>query len=194
MSFVRESVVVTLATDGRPHIAPLGVIEQPPYLVLAPFRPSRTLDHLERHPFATVNYVDDVRILAGCVTGRRRDWPVVPAVRIPGFRLKAALAHSELEVVRMEADPLRPRFLAREVHFASHRPFLGFNRARHAVVEGAILISRLHLLPRAQVEAEFRRLRVLVEKTAGEAEWEAWRWLEEALAAPAMPPPPPEAP
>ncbi len=182
MSLVRESVVVTLDAAGRPHPAPLGVIERPPHLVLAPFRPSRTLDHLEARPFATVNYVDDVRIFAGCVTGRRRDWSVVPAERIPGFRLEAALAHSEVEVVAVEPDPLRPRFLAREVHFASHRPFLGLNRARHAVLEGAILISRLHLLPRGEVEAAFRRLRVLVEKTAGPAEREAWAWLEEALA------------
>ncbi len=181
MSFVRESVVVTLDAAGRPHIAPLGVIERPPHLVLAPFRPSRTLDHLEARPFATVNYVDDVRVFAGCVTGRR-DWPVVAAERIAGFRLAAALAHSEVEVVAVEPDPLRPRFLAREVHRALHRPFLGFNRARHAVLEGAILISRLHLLPRAEVEAAFRRLRVLVEKTAGAAEREAWAWLEEALA------------
>lgn len=183
MPYIRESVVVTVEADGTPHIAPLGVIERPPHLILAPFRPSRTLDNLERHPAATVNYVDDVRIIAGCVTGRRREWPVVPAERIAGFRLADALAHSELEIVGVEPDDLRPRFWGREVHRAVHRPFLGFNRARHAVIEGAILISRLHLLPRAEIEAEFRRLAVLVDKTAGEAEREAWSWLEEALAA-----------
>jgi len=183
MPYIRESVVVTTEADGSPHIAPLGVIEQPPHLILAPFRPSRTLDNLERHPAATVNYVDDVRIIAGCVTGRRREWPVVPAERIRGFRLADALAHSELEIVGVEPDELRPRFLGREVHRGLHRPFLGHNRAKHAVIEGAILISRLHLLPRAEIEAQFRRLCVLVEKTAGEAEREAWSWLEEALAA-----------
>ena len=183
MPFVRESVVVTVDADGSPHIAPLGVVERPPHLILAPFRPSRTLDNLERHPAATVNYVDDVRIFAGCVTGRRREWPVLPAERVPGFRLVDALAHAELEIVGVEPDELRPRFLGREVHRVLHRPFLGFNRAKHAVIEGAILISRLHLLPRSEIEAEFRRLAVLVDKTAGAAEREAWSWLEEALAA-----------
>ena len=50
---------------------------------------------------------------------------------------------------------------------ASHAPFQGFNRAQAAVIEGAVLVSRLHLLPRAEVEAELARLEIIVGKTAG---------------------------
>ncbi len=182
MAFVRESVVTTLDDGGHPHLAPLGVIEEPPLLTLAPFAPSRTLAHLRARPHACVSYVADVRVFAGCVTGRRRDWPVVPAVRIPGFRLACALAHEELEVVERIEDPQRPRFRCRVVHAAQHAPFRGFNRARHAVIEGAILISRLHLLPLAEIREAFARLEPLIAKTAGEAEREAWRWLVERLA------------
>ena len=182
MPFVRESIVTTLDEEGRPHHAPLGVIEEPPLLTLAPFAPSRTLAHLRARPFACGSYVEDVRVFAGCVTGRRRDWPVVPAERISGFRLACALAHEELEVVERVEDAERPRFRCRPVHAVQHAPFRGFNRARHAVIEGAILISRLHLLPRAEIREAFARLEILVAKTAGEAEREAWRWLVERLA------------
>ena len=65
MPFIRESIVTTLNTDGSAHLAPLGVIEEPPFLVLAPFHPSTTLANLRRHPFACVNYTTDVRLFAG---------------------------------------------------------------------------------------------------------------------------------
>ena len=55
--------------------------------MIAPFHPSTTLDNLRRHPFACINYTVDVRVFAGCVTQRRRDWPLVPAERVDGLRL-----------------------------------------------------------------------------------------------------------
>ncbi len=63
------------------------------------------------------------------------------------------------------------------------RPFLGFNRARHAVLEGAILVTRLHLLGSEEVGRQFRDLSVIVGKTGGPREHEAWRLLEERVAA-----------
>lgn len=181
MPFIRESIVTTVNEDGTAHIAPLGVIEEEDRLVVAPFAPSTTLANLRRHPFACVSYTVDVRIFAGCVTGRRRDWPVTPAATVPGFRLEAALAHSELEVVEVVADEVRPRFRCRERYRAMHRPFLGFNRAQAAVLEGAILVSRLRLLPWEKIEREVDYLRIAIDKTAGETEREAWGWLMDAV-------------
>lgn len=188
MPFIRESIVVTVGPEGTPHIAPLGLIERGSMLVIAPFRPSTTLANLERHPFATACYTEDVRVFAGCVTGAKRDWPVVPAERVAGFRLAACLAHEELAVAAVEPDEIRPRFLCRIVHAARHGSFLGFNRARFAVIEAAILLSRRRLLPAGEIEEGLARLRVLVDKTAGEAEREAWGWIEEAWRSPAPEP------
>lgn len=183
MPFIRESIVTTLNADGGAHIAPLGVIVEPPFLVIAPFHPSTTLENLRRHPFACVSYTTDVRIFAGCVSRRRRDWPVVAAERCRGWRLADALAHSEVEVAELVEDATRPRFRCRTIHEAAHRPFLGFNRAQAAVVEAAILVTRLHLLPHDKVERELAYLAIAVGKTAGEAELEGWNWLMEAVRA-----------
>ncbi len=183
MPFIRESVVTTLNADGSAHVAPLGVIEEPPYLVIAPFRPSTTLENLRRHPFACVNYTVDVRVFAGCVTRRRRDWPTVPALRVEGRRLAGALAHSEVEVAEVVEDEQRPRFRCREIHEAAHAPFRGINRAQAACVEAAVLVSRLHMLPPEKVAGEMAYLEIAIGKTAGEAEREAWAWLEEAVEA-----------
>jgi hypothetical protein len=175
-----ESIITTLGQDGHPHIAPMGVIWRDGHPVLAPFRPSVTLDNLVLSGAAVINHTDDVRIFAGCLTGRR-DWPVRPAEHIAGCVLVAALAHQELAVERVEGDDLRPRFHCRIVHEGAHCAFRGFNRAQAAVIEAAILVSRLHLLSRDKVEREIAYLEIAISKTAGEREREAWGWLAERI-------------
>ncbi|CAO3433436.1 DUF447 domain-containing protein [Azospirillum endophyticum] len=179
---ILETIVTTLGADGTPHIAPFGVTRTGDGLVIAPFRPSVTLNALEATGRAVVNLTDDARLFAGCLTGRR-NWPLVPATTIAGVRLADSLAHWEVEVVRIETDPVRPRFHCRIVHEEVHRPFGGHNRAAAAVIEAAILCSRLHLLPWEKVEREMAYLAIAVEKTAGEREREAWGWLSDRVAA-----------
>ena len=69
----------------------------------------------------------------------------------------------------------------RVVRRESHAPFQGFNRAQAAVVEAAILVSRLHMLPAEKIAREIDYLRIAVGKTAGPREWQAWDWLMEAV-------------
>jgi hypothetical protein len=160
----------------------MGVIWRDEAPLLAPFRPSTTLDNLRQSGAAVINHTDDVRIFAGCLTGRRH-WPVRPATRVTGHVLDAALTHQEVVVERIEEDPVRPRFFCRVIHEEVHGRFRGFNRAQAAVIEAAILVSRLHLLPREKIESEMAYLAIAVEKTASPREREAWSWLTEALAA-----------
>jgi uncharacterized protein len=171
-----ESIITTVSTKGEVHIAPMGVIWAADVAILAPFRPSHTLDNLRKHPVAVINHTDDVRIFAGCLTGRR-DWPVFRAERIEGRVLERALSHQEIAVKHVEDDAVRPRFHCRIVHEATHAAFRGFNRAQAAVIEAAILVSRLHLLPMEKIEREMGYLKIAVEKTAGPQEKEAWEWL-----------------
>jgi hypothetical protein len=180
MPMIRECIVTTLNDDGSAHIAPLGLIEDGDGWVIAPFRPSTTLDNLRANPVAVASFTDDVLVFACCLTGNK-DWPVRPATQITGAVLEGALAHIELAVDHVEEDELRPRFHCRVVHEASHAPFKGFNRAQAAVIETAILASRLKMLPREKVEQELAYLQIAVEKTAGPREHEAWRILVEKI-------------
>ena len=176
MPYIRECIVTTADGNGKAHIAPLGIIKDKDGWIIAPFRPSATLDNLGKIPFAIANYTDDVRIFAGCLTGRK-DWPTVAVKGVAVPRLRAALAHSVLEVVRIEDDGVRPRHFCRVLSEEMHAPFTGFNRAKAAVVELAILVSRLGILPRDKVETEIGYLSIAIEKTGGEEEREAWGWL-----------------
>src|SRR6201999_2928336 len=78
-AMIREVIITTVSAAGTPHIAPFGLIAaEPDEWVIAPFHPSTTLDNLREIPFLVANYTDDVRIFAGCLTGRR-NWPCVPS-------------------------------------------------------------------------------------------------------------------
>jgi hypothetical protein len=182
MPMIRETIVTTMNATGTVHIAPFGIIADGDEWVIAPFHPSVTIDNLRAVPFCVASYTDDVRIFAGCLTGRR-NWPTVPSNEVPVPRLAAALAHAELAVAGVTEDAQRPQFHCRVVHRASHAPFEGFNRAQAAVVEAAILVSRLDLLPREKIEQEMAYLANAVRKTAGPSEQQAWDWLVERVRA-----------
>jgi uncharacterized protein len=176
-----ETVVTTLSPSGTPHVAPMGIRYREGEVVLMPFKPSTTLDNILATEHATLNIVVDTRVFAGCVTGRR-NWPLEPTQRIEGVRLAAALRHLELKLADRQDDAQRPVLRMAVVHEAEHAPFPGFNRAQSAVLEGAILVSRLHMLPAAKVDAEMAYLQIAIDKTAGPQEHEAWGWLQEAVA------------
>lgn len=180
MPRIVESIVATKAVEGGWHLVPFGLIEEGDDYVVAPFRPSPSIANLERHPFLSAAAPTDIRVLAGCVTGRR-DWPTVPCDRIDGVRLRDAVAHAELEVMERRDDPVRPRFRCRIIHRALHRPFIGYNRAQAAVLEAAILSTRLQMLPPEKVIGEMNYLAIAVSKTAGSAEREAWSWIEDKV-------------
>lgn len=177
---IQEIIITTVDQAGQTHIAPMGIRRREELVVISPFRPSTTLENLIQRRCAAINYTDDVRIFAGCLTGRR-DWPLNPSQQIAAQRLAEALAHSEVELVDIEEDPLRPRLLCRVLHEETHRPFQGFNRAQAAVLELAILVSRLDRLPFQKIVEEVAYLLPAVEKTAGAREQEAWDWLMERV-------------
>lgn len=182
MPLIIETIVTTRALSGEIHVAPLGLIQRDDRWIIAPFTPSTTLNNLRENPAAVANHVDDVRIYAGCVTGRKK-WVLNRAEKIDGGVLKAALSHWELKVEEVEEDDVRPRFICSTVHVGQHKSWSGFNRAQAAVLEAAVLCTRLKMLPKEKVESELEYLNIAISKTAGPREQEAWGWLMEKVEA-----------
>lgn len=183
MPFIVESIVTTQSAAGAVNVAPMGVEWADDIIVLKPFLETTTFRNIRETGTAVVNLSDDVLLFAQGAIGRA-EAPVVPATRVAGVRLAAACGWRELETATLDATPPRSRITMRVVH-AGRGPeeTLGFNRGRHAVLEAAILATRTHLLPAAQITDELTRLRVLMEKTAGDREWAAWALLADHFAA-----------
>lgn len=181
MPLILETIVTTCSPDGALHLVPFGLIQDGADWILAPFRPSPTILNLDANPVFAASAPRDVRVIAGCVTGRR-DWPVVDCARIAGKRLAACFGHAEFEVADVADDATRPRYRGRLVHSESHAPFIGYNRAQAAVLEAAILSTRLHMLEPDKILSEMAYHAIAISKTAGPAEREAWDWIEEKVA------------
>ena len=173
---IQEVIVTTQNLAGTTHIAPMGIHVNPGEFIILPFHPSTTLDNILASKVAVINYCDDVRIFAGCLTGRK-SWPLQAAEKITGQVLQNSLAHCEVELISIEADEIRPKLFCRELHSVNHAPFTGFNRAQYSVLEAAILLSRLDRLPLEKIRTELAYLTIGIDKTAGPRELEAWGWL-----------------
>lgn len=173
-----ESILTTMAPDGTVNFAPMGVEWDETNIVLKPFLETTTFRNVRDTRVAVVNLTDDVMLFAqGAISSPQ--FPAVPAAVVRGVVLEAACGWRELEVVAIDDTPPRSRIEARVVHRGTRREFLGFNRARHAVLEAAILATRTHLIPAGEIQREYARLQVIVDKTAGPREHEAMAMLTE---------------
>lgn len=171
-----ETIVTSMDQTGAINFAPMGVEWGQEIIVLKPFLDTSTFRNVSATRTAVVNLTDDAMLLAqGAISSPQ--FPSVPATVVPGVVLEAACSWRELEVLTIDATPPRARIEARVVHCGLKREFIGFNRAKHAVLEAAILATRTHLLPPEQIRDEFARLQVLVDKTAGPREREAMEML-----------------
>src|SRR5438552_14760697 len=175
---ILETIITTKAKDGAVNCAPMGVEWGEDAIVLKPFLETATYRNVAATGAAVVNLVDDVRIFARAAISNP-SYATVPAVTIDGVVLADCCSWRELKVVSIDSTPPRSRIDTTVVHRGVRREFIGFNRARHAVLEAAIHVTRLHILPRSFVEKELARLQVIVDKTAGPDELEAMALLTE---------------
>jgi hypothetical protein len=175
---INEIMLVTECEDGSPYIAPFGVRERDGLILIAPFRPSISLDNLLSSRRATINTTDDVRVFAGALTGRR-NFPMQN--KAGALVLESALVYKTLKLEKVKDDTQRPQLYFKVLKEEMLKPFQGYNRAQAAVVELCVLVSRLNMLPIEKINSEIDYLRIAIEKTAGDKELEAWAWLVEAV-------------
>jgi hypothetical protein len=169
---ILESLVTSLDTAGKPNFAPMGVGWGESEIVLKPYRETATFRNVLATGEAVVNLVDDVLYYVQSALGSP-SFPSEPAVAVRGVVLLAACSWRELRVREADTREARARFVCDVVHRGVKREFLGYSRARSAVLEAAILATRTRILPIEEIVAELARLQVVVDKTAGPAEREA---------------------
>ena len=177
-----ETIVTSAGPDGAINFAPMGVEWSDDALVLKPFLETTTFRNLTATRAAVVTLTDDVMLFARAALSDPQ-FPAFPAEVVRGVVLEAACSWREVEVVRVDDTPPRSRIETRVVHRGFRREFIGFNRARHAVLEATILATRTHLIPVEQIRDELARLQIIVDKTASPREQEAMAFVTEYVRA-----------
>lgn len=177
-----EGIVTTLNGDGSPHIAPMGPIVDREFtrLLLRPFRTSTTYQNLKRSGEGVLHVTDDVDLFARAAVGQLDKLPpLTPAKTIEGMILADACRWYAFRIDTLDDDEERTAIVAQVVDSGRLRDFFGFNRAKHAIIEAAILATRIEFLEPAHILAEFDRLAAPVSKTGGHAERNAFEFLRQ---------------
>lgn len=177
---ILEGIITTVAADGGMHLSAMGPVVDRSIskFELRPFPSSRTFQHLLRTRQAVFHVTDDVELLATIVAGGAL--PALKFVRgsaVDGYVLTEACRAYELNVVHEELSGQRGSLDCEIANVHRFRDFFGFNRAKHAVVEAAILATRLDFLPEAEIRTQWKWLSAMVNKTGGQAECRAFEIL-----------------
>jgi hypothetical protein len=181
---ILEGIVTTLSLESALNIAPMGPDVDSglsmAQFVLRPYRTATTYQNLKARGEGVFHVTDDVLLLAQTAVGLA-PFPA-PATRaadvVAGQILLDACRYYEFRVVELDDREERTTISVATTAQGRLRDFFGFNRAKHAVVEAAILATRTAWIPLDQILAEFRKLAVLVDKTGGPRERAAFSVLQ----------------
>ncbi|HQR06410.1 MAG TPA: DUF447 family protein [Gemmatales bacterium] len=184
-SLVIEGIVTTIGSDGQVNIAPMGpkVDRQFRRMTLRPFKASQTYKNLVHHPEGVFHVVDDVLFLAQAAVGQIEPVPImIMSDHVNGYILRDACRFFAFQVDRLDDSQDRAEIDVSIIRDGRMRDHFGFNRAMFAVVEASILATRVHMLPRTQIDDELNKLSPLIEKTGGLREQEAFAFLKNYIA------------
>lgn len=198
-----EGIITTETNSGSLHLAPIGphVDAAKERWTLKPFQSSNTFQNFIRNNRAVFHITDDALLLAGCLLGignspeisrlsikEHAEWSKKLQPRLDaeyhsgqGWVLQNCCEYFAINSIRWDITNPRATAECKVVEHAVVRPFWGWNRAKHSIVELAVTVSRLHILPAETVRAEFERHSEIIHKTAGEDELMALELLTLAL-------------
>lgn len=181
---ILEAIVATMDESGRLNVAPMGPevdVPEPSRFVLRPFRSSTTYRNLSQTRVGVLHVTDDVFLLARSAIGDASDEETRPAAFVKGRIIANTCRYYEFRIVDIDDSGDRSSMIAETVRAGRVREFFGFNRAKHAVVEAAVLATRLDFLPLDKTIASYREWSSIVSKTGGETERAAFDLLCEHL-------------
>jgi hypothetical protein len=173
-----ECIVTTVNEQGEANVAPMGVTIGEGEILIQPYRDSATFRNLVATGAAVVNLTDNCRLFAESAVSNP-PFPTFPAELVPSRVLIDACSYYECSVIHADTTPPRATFRCKIVKKGVLREFVGFNRAKNAIIEAAILATRVRILEVTTILQEYRRLSEIVQKTGGEQEAWAMRYLQD---------------
>ena len=189
---ILESIVTTANADGHVNLAPMGpqVDERSaPHwdrFILKPFTSSMTYANLADTGVAVIHITDDVNLFARAAIDTIDHHEALETYvrridNTPRWALRDCHRWFAVEVESQMVNGPRAEMTCHVIESQVVRPFFGFNRAKHAVIEAAILATRVHLIPAASLREQLEHLQPLVDKTGGAAEREAFDMLRKTI-------------
>jgi hypothetical protein len=177
-----EGLLTTTDEHGAPHVAPMGPVVNAELTSwqLRPFQTSTTFQLLRANANCVFHIVDDVLPVVQAALG----FPVETEFELQPtgvWTIPSACHWYHLRVQQWNVEQARAEAEAQVIHQSVQRPFWGWNRAKHAVLEATILATRLHIVSHQSIRSEMERLEVAVAKTGGPRETTAWQLVQDYI-------------
>lgn len=181
---ILESIITTINEDGSVHISAIGphVDSDLTQWVLKPFVSSTTYQNLRSTNRCVIHIIDDALLLAQVVS-RQTESIVTRYEAEFGFVVSDACRFFALELFDWSVDEPRSSVRGKVIGQRELRPFWGWNRAKHAILELAVVATRIGILSVEEVDETLARTQAIVQKTAGKSEELAFQMLSEFIAA-----------
>jgi len=164
-----ETIFSTLDLSGQPNFAPMGIRLGEGEIIVRPFQNTQTCRNLLATGYGVINLTDDVLAF---VQSALYDvvLPHFKAHVIPGVVFQGTCSWREVETVAASSSFDRSEVHCRELYRGWQSDFLGFSRARNAVIEATILATRIHFHAREDILKDLERYEQIVKKTGDEKE------------------------
>lgn len=186
---ILEGVVTTRNADGSVNVSPMGpVVDRAMDAIrLRPFNTSTTYHNLVRERSGIFHVTDDVMLIAQTAIGL----PVTPLAdpeepvgmeSLRGLVLANACRWYAFDVLEIDDTDTRVEVSCRVISRGRLRDFVGWNRAMHAVLEAAILATRVKIMPADELLTQMESLATIVGKTSSETERSAFALLSDFIA------------
>ena len=181
-----ECIFSTVNSAGELNFAPMGLVWGEQEITVRPFVQTSTYENLQANGYGVASLTDDVQ--AYIKTSLHREaLPHFAAKAVPGAVYEGACSWRELQVIDMKDDGLRADVRCRVLESGWLREFIGFCRARNAVIEAAILATRLRFYKPEWILERLSEYAEIVKKTGDAPEELVFqdisayirRWLDE---------------
>ena len=178
--------MTTLSENGELNIAPMGPEFDPnqAHFELRPFEDSQTCRNLMATSAGVLHVTDNVLLIASSAINQMEDvWQSEAASKVAGRVLLDCCRWYEFSCSEKPSSSTRKSFHCQIVAGGRRRDFFGFNRAKHAILEATIAVTRIQFLPPEHVQEKLTLAVDVCERTGGKDESAALELLREHVQA-----------
>ncbi|MFT5525698.1 MAG: hypothetical protein ACI9HK_003668 [Pirellulaceae bacterium] len=177
---ILEGIVTSRNADDSVNVSPMGprVDDEMLRFVLRPFQTSTTYKNLKRTGLGVLHVTDNVEMMAAAAIGKLTPPNLLDS---SGLILADCCRWYQFKVTRLDDSNERTTIDCEVVQAGRVREFFGLNRGKYAVIEAAILATRIGIIPDAAITYPLKELSILVDKTGGESERRAFDQLQQFI-------------
>lgn len=151
---IYEVIVSTIKENNEVHAAPMGIIFKQDYLLIKPYKTSRTYKFMENNKYASINFIDDLELFYDLSREDKNidkyldQFEIIP--EFTAYIYKDSNLSIEVKVIKdLDKNGVRAEFKCEPLNYIHKieykKKFTPINRATGCILESIIHSTRVSL-------------------------------------------------